>query len=98
MTLQDTHTLNSKHSALAVLLGFVVIALGITFFVHISESSHMAHAHAGETYYTSQTIPLLEAARSVDPLPAIGGGGIAMVDNMALVAPTSPEGVAEVIE
>jgi len=48
--------------------------------------------------YNSQTLPLLEAARNLDPNPAKGGGDISVVGGEALLPETGPSGSLADIE
>lgn len=46
----------------------------------------------GPTYKNIQTLTILSAARNIDPNPSRGGGGITIVDDLALVSEDGPEG------
>ncbi len=55
--------------------------------------------YTSESSYDSQTVPLLRAARNLDPKAAIGGGDIVVRNGVALVAESGPEGgIAEFVE
>jgi LysM repeat protein len=51
-----------------------------------------------ETGVNSQNVPLLQAAKNIDPNPARGGGDIETVAGSAIIAPTGPAGVPSEIE
>lgn len=45
-----------------------------------------------QTTYNSQTVPLLTAAKNIDPNPAKGGGDITIVNDSALLPASGPSG------
>jgi LysM repeat protein len=57
-------------------------------------SSLISQSQASAPYLNSQTLPLLTPAINIDPHPPIGGGDIAVVNGMALLAQDSPSGLS----
>jgi len=49
-------------------------------------------SYATQSLYNSQTIPLPQAAKNIDPNPARGGGSITIVNDSALLPSASPSG------
>lgn len=87
--------------------GFALFALLVTpVYAHASVLDIFANlfqksaslAKAQSTSLNSQTIPLLEPARNLDPNPAKGGGDIAVVDGTALMSADGPSGTLADIE
>lgn len=88
MTYIDTHR-----------TAFVALALCALFLVWTlldATTNRTAASTAPErivaAHHNSQTLPLLRAARNIDPNPARGGGGITVSDGSALLAETGPLG------
>lgn len=54
--------------------------------------SNSTEGKGGAIYKNIQTFTILSAARNIDPNPARGGGGITIVDDLALVSEDGPEG------
>ncbi len=93
---QVTHTLGDRHyrTRIIVLVGLIA-SLGLfagtatSFKVRASETSSVAHPLAAAEE-SAQTMAVLTAARHIDPSRARGGGGVTVVDQVALAAEASP--------
>ncbi len=55
-------------------------------------------SEAASTAQNSQTVPLLAAARNIDPKPSVGGGEISVVGGVALLSEEGPSGTAADVE
>lgn len=69
----------------------------LSFFSDLFEKSASA-ASAQTSSLNSQTITLLQPAVNLDPKPAVGGGGVMVLDNTALVPTDSPAGTPADVE
>lgn len=76
-----------------LLAPLVVQANLLTFFTAVFEKATPT-ANASSLNLNSQTMPLLQAARNINPNPPKGGGNITLADGVALVPVESPSGVA----
>lgn len=52
---------------------------------------------ASDTFFNSQTLPLLTAAKNIDPNPALGGGTIVLVHGEALMTAENPDGAGDTL-
>ena len=60
--------------------------------------SFTKESSAAGSSFNSQTMPILAPARNIDPSPSVGGGDIALVGGVALLAEEGPSGTAADIE
>jgi len=77
---------------------FILVSIAVPTGVHAGFFSDVIAvfsptlAYTTQTAYNSQTIPLLTAAKNIDPNPSKGGGDITIVNDSALLPASGPAG------